>query len=550
MSVDENKKKIVTDDGAGQGKAAGSEGTTASGGSEAAAMQQPTQPSGTAKGTAGNGGLANGTADNSGTVAQDGADVTGTHGSDAPVGAAATATQTTGSGPDSATQTTGNTAATQTAGAATQNTDAQQAAGGVDNIGVSSPQQAVSGLPNFQIQYFAPGKDGELVAPTLKMTPGQQAPMAGPGDMPLPQSQSSDDAAASAIEDKSRQFTMNSRVVGQHLADWAKTRFLDAVKNGDKSIAAYMDDYNKWARENGKEPLDVLTMYEAMKDRDITKSYGQNTKESKKLQRQQRWEQIGNLLMHLGNFVGAVAGGPTAKYESGEDLTKRQQAVKDAVLKQNGDPKNILAEIWKERADKRKEELNVANRLLIGTKQATEEARKAKIEGDTANAKAQSDANVALKGAQKEQSESAKKQNDANTELINERTQTERTLRPFRKAYIQSGTRARNASANASNASAKRSLAAANKEQSETYQFPAMDENGRLHYFSTKAAADNYAQQHGTYEFNYATSETTDNTGGKKSTRAPHGGHARISSSKKKINGFGGKKKIKGFGGH
>lgn len=130
---------------------------------------------------------------------------------------------------------------------------------------MSSPQQAVSGLPNFQIQYFAPGKDGELVAPTLKMTPGQQAPMAGPGDMPLPQSQSSDDAAASAIADKSRQFTMNSRVAGQHLADWAKTRFLDAVKNGDKSIAAYMDDYNKWARENGKEPLDVLTMYEAMK---------------------------------------------------------------------------------------------------------------------------------------------------------------------------------------------------------------------------------------------------------------------------------------------
>ena len=343
---------------------------------------------------------------------------------------------------------------------------------------------------------------------------------------------------------------MNSRVAGQHLADWAKTRFLDAVKNGDKSIAAYMDDYNKWARENGKEPLDVLTMYEAMKDRDITKSYGQNTKESKKLQRQQRWEQIGNLLMHLGNFVGAVAGGPTAKYESGEDLTKRQQAVKDAVLKQNGDPKNILAEIWKERADKRKEELNAANRLLIGAKQAAEEARKVKIEGDTANAKAQSDANVTLKGAQKEQAESAKKQNDANTELINEKTQTERTLRPFRKAYIQSGTRARNASANASNASAKRSLAAANKEQSETYQFPAMDENGRLHYFSTKAAADNYAQQHGTYEFNYATSETTDDMGGKKSTRAPHGGHARIGSSKKKINGFGGKKKIKGFGGH
>lgn len=84
--------------------------------------------------------------------------------------------------------------------------------------------------------------------------------------------------------------------------------------------------------------------------------------------------------MHLGNFVGAVAGGPTAKYESGEDLTKRQQAVKDAVLKQNGDPKNILAEIWKERADKRKEELNVANRLLIGAKQAAEEARKVKIE--------------------------------------------------------------------------------------------------------------------------------------------------------------------------
>ena len=321
------------------------------------------------------------------------------------------ATQTSGQAETPGTQTT-----EQNPSSATQTTDANQASGGQDNAGVTQ-----------QSTQTAPG-DGTT----------QPSKVVGNG--------------TTVAGDGTTQPASNVAAEPSYLADWSKVSFSDAVKSGDKSIADYMRDYNKWARANNQEPLDVYDMMQAINGNDISESYAANEKAKRKLERQQRWEQIGNVLAHLGNFVGTIAGAPSATYETGEHLTARQQAVRDAVQKQNGDPKNILAMIWKDRADQRARELNNANIALQG-------ARKTNVEGQTANQKAQSDANVALKGAQQRQANTAADENQAQIDYIEGKNKREQELQPLKKKNIQSSTNANNARANASNASAAHSAA-------------------------------------------------------------------------------------------
>ncbi len=240
-----------------------------------------------------------------------------------------------------------------------------------------------------------------------------------------------------------------------YLADWGNADFMDAVRTGRKPIADYMRDYNRWATATGNEPLDVFTMMEAIRGNDINKSYADNEKAKKKLERQQRWEQIGNVLMHLGNFTGALAGAPAATYESAPELSKRQQAVRDAIEKQNGDPQNILAQIWKEREDQRAAQRNAANIALLG-------AQKANVEGETANEKAVADANVALKGAQKKQAE-------ARERYITDTNKRAADLQPYKIDNLKSATNANNARAAASRASASHSMAETRATNQKTY---------------------------------------------------------------------------------
>ena len=293
------------------------------------------------------------------------------------------ATQTSGQAETPGTQTT-----EQNPSSATQTTDANQASGGQDNAGVT--QQSTQTAPGDGTTQ--PSKvvgNGTTVA-----ADGTTQPSTVVGN------------GTTVAGDGTTQPASNVAAEPSYLADWSKVSFSDAVKSGDKSIADYMRDYNKWARANNQEPLDVYDMMQAINGNDISESYAANEKAKRKLERQQRWEQIGNVLAHLGNFVGTIAGAPSATYETGEHLTARQQAVRDAVQKQNGDPKNILAMIWKDRADQRARELNNANIALQG-------ARKTNVEGQTANQKAQSDANVALKGAQQRQANTAADENQA-----------------------------------------------------------------------------------------------------------------------------------------
>lgn len=332
-----------------------------------------------------------------------------------------------------ATQTTG-----QSQTPATQTTDANQASGGEGNAGVSQQNSDAAAAQRTGQSVVGNGTTVPTVDGTTQTGNGTTQQIVGDG--------STQPVAGDGTT------TPPAAATPTYLADWGNTTFMDAVKSGNKSIADYMRDYNKWATANNQDPLDIYTMMQAINGNDIGESYAENEKAQRRLKRQQTWEQIGNVLAHLGNFVGTLAGAPSATYETGPQLTARQQAVRDAVEKQRGDPKNILAQIWKDRADQRARELNNANVALQG-------ARKANVEGQTVNQKAQSDATVALRGAQQHQAETAAQENQARADYVTGQNDRAEELQPLKKANIRSSTNANNARANASNASAAHSRA-------------------------------------------------------------------------------------------
>lgn len=282
---------------------------------------------------------------------------------------------------------------------------------------------------------------------------------------PLQASEETPDAGTAASNTPSSVNDNTSGAAGTatptYLADWGSTSFMDAVRNGGRSIGDYASDYEKWARANNKEPLDVYDLMQAVQGKDLNKSYKQNEKDAKKLERQQKWEQIGNVLNHLGNFIGTLAGAPAAKYETGEQLTARQQAVRDAIMKQRADPRNIYAMLLKQRADDRARDLNNANIALRGAQQK-------RAEGAAANEKAESDAKVGLTNAQQQEAEKRAGLIGAQTDYTRGKNRREQDLQGAKKAVLGSQAHANNASAAASAASADASHARASKTRLES----------------------------------------------------------------------------------
>ena len=245
-----------------------------------------------------------------------------------------------------------------------------------------------------------------------------------------------------------------------YLADWQNgVSFGDAIQTGEHSIAEYMADYNKFAAANGQEPLDIFTMMNAMQGRDVNKSVQQNVADEKKRIRQERWQQVGNVLAHLGNFVGTLVGAPSQTIESGTELTKRQQILRDKTMQERAAyNQNLLAQIWKDRADARAAEKNNADIGLI-------RQRIEALQNDDARKTAKNDADIALAGARQQQAEEGAK-------LNNERAETERQSRDAKIANIKSQTNAHNAAAAASRARANASNVAAygNKYKANRYK--------------------------------------------------------------------------------
>ncbi len=161
--------------------------------------------------------------------------------------------------------------------------------------------------------------------------------------------------------------TLVEKELPSYLADWSVgfdkgLHYLWSEKGQKAKPTEVIQDYNRWAKENGKEPLDAFTTYPFLLQYDPTKSIGENEKEERKRKSQEKWEQIGNVLSHVGNFIGTALGAPSQQLESGIQLTERQRKVRDATLAQRRQSAiDMLAQLNKDRAEARAAELNASN---------------------------------------------------------------------------------------------------------------------------------------------------------------------------------------------
>lgn len=86
---------------------------------------------------------------------------------------------------------------------------------------------------------------------------------------------------------------------------------------------------------------------------DGDKTVAANEALKKKEERKAKWEQWGNFLMHLGNFIGTTQGAPSQKIESAQELTDRQRKIRESTdaLRQKGYDQ-MMVNIWKDRQNK------------------------------------------------------------------------------------------------------------------------------------------------------------------------------------------------------
>lgn len=107
----------------------------------------------------------------------------------------------------------------------------------------------------------------------------------------------------------------------------------DYQKNGDGNWSAFMP----WLSSLGV----------------ADKTVAANATLQKKAENQAKWEQWGNLFMHLGNFFGTVQGAPSQKIESAQELTDRQRKIREATeaLRAKG-YNQMMVNIYKDRQDK------------------------------------------------------------------------------------------------------------------------------------------------------------------------------------------------------
>lgn len=164
----------------------------------------------------------------------------------------------------------------------------------------------------------------------------------------------------------------------------------DYQKNGDGNWSTFMP----WLSSLG----------------DADKTVAANAALQKKAENQAKWEQWGNLFMHLGNFFGTVQGAPSQKIESAQELTDRQRKIREATeaLRAKG-YNQMMVNIYKDRQDKQAQmqaeaaaKANDALAAYRGSQKAQEDALtpvKVQTEKERGNAAA---AQAALSTSKKE----------------------------------------------------------------------------------------------------------------------------------------------------
>ncbi len=116
----------------------------------------------------------------------------------------------------------------------------------------------------------------------------------------------------------------------------------------DVPIEQVLPDYLQWARDNDV-PVDYVSLYSTMKDRDTSKSYNENEKEKKNKQMEDVFQGLGNVLVSFANLGGVAAGAPApTNTESPAELSERQRRLRNETLAQRQAYNNGLFAMMKQ----------------------------------------------------------------------------------------------------------------------------------------------------------------------------------------------------------
>ena len=231
-----------------------------------------------------------------------------------------------------------------------------------------------------------------------------------------------------------------------HLFKWGEEGVtLDSVMKGegkDTPKRQILDDYLRWSHENGV-PVDYFTVNDIVNGAtDLKLSPVDDEAAKKKAERKERWDKVGNFLLHLGNAIGNVGGGGYAsvKMEDPVQWGERQRLLKEKAEKQrvlnNQSIWNMMQKGW---AEQRSYELR--------KQQAETNAELRKAYAEAAKQKANDNSQVAgatvmLKEAQTNQT----------NQLTPVKVETEKSkAEKNRKPVIRTGGRGRNGGSNANN---------------------------------------------------------------------------------------------------
>ncbi len=217
-----------------------------------------------------------------------------------------------------------------------------------------------------------------------------------------------------------------------YLADWGAdgVNLQSVYDQGKYSLAQLINDRNVWAKDNGKDPVDIVEMWKlSHPDSYLNKTKEEIDAEEKKLKNQEKWERFGNVLLHLGNFVGTIAGAPSQKLESAQELTKRQQMLRDKTKKLRDTEFNeyfdALYKQQRNNLERRKQDrLDQEAKISKAKGEAYINAQRAKVLGDEAKSKYwQVKADLLERGYSLEEAESKAKvaETESRTRLNNVR---------------------------------------------------------------------------------------------------------------------------------
>lgn len=213
------------------------------------------------------------------------------------------------------------------------------------------------------------GKGGDTPVGNTETYPGNAAAMPQPTGEVRQMPVSEADKGGQAIEPK-------------YQSDWSQGFFpaLDTYKGRQIPIVQAISDYNKWATDTGNKPLDVMSTMAALQDRDPNKSIADNEEAERRARSNERWERIGNLLSHFGNFIGTTKGAPAQQLETGQALTARQKQLRDATIALRDKRNSAMMDAYlKDLAQKQTEKKEAQAYALALRKQEAEE-KKAAIE--------------------------------------------------------------------------------------------------------------------------------------------------------------------------